>query len=118
MTRTVPTPDLTRWLWRAVVVAAVIAGLQPVWAAVLLVLLTWIGAAALLTWHRRRVWVLVAVVAAGTAVLALGAPGQPSLVFAAPVGLVVGWLDVFLSRTAKTPVPREELADRAALVDE
>ena len=118
MTHTVPTSTVSRWLWRAVVAAAVVAGLQPAWAAVVLLGLAWIGMAALLTWHRRRVWVLVLAAAAVTAVLALGAPGQPSLVFAAPAGLVIGWLEVFLSRTAKNPVPREEFGDPPALVDE
>jgi len=102
MTRT----TLTRWLWRIAVATAVAALFQPVWAAVVLLGLAWIGVAATLTWHRRRVWVFVAATTVVTAVLALGAPSQPGLVFAAPAGLVIGWLDIFLDQIARNPSPR------------
>jgi len=114
MTRT----TLTRWLWRIAVAAAVAALFQPVWAAVLLLGLAWVGTAATLTWHRRRVWVIVETVAVVTAALALGAPSQASLVFAAPAGLVIGWLDIFLDQIARNPAPRVDSDDPPALVGE
>jgi len=111
-------PRISRWLWRIAVGAAVVALLQPVLAAVLLVLLAWLGVAATLTWRRRRVWVIVLAAAAVTVALALGAPSQPGLVFAAPVGLVIGWLDIFLDQIARNPAPRVDSDDPPALVGE
>jgi len=117
VTRTVPT-TLSRWLWRIVVGAAVVVLLQPVWAAVVLLALAWLGTAATLTWHRRRVWVFVAATAVVTAVLALGAPSQTGLVFAAPAGVVIGWTDIFLDRIARKTLERVDSDDPPALVDE
>jgi len=118
VTRTPAHPHISRWLWRIVVGAAVVALFQPVWAAVVLLGLAWVGTAATLTWHRRRVWVIVETVAVVTVALALGAPSQPGLVFAAPVGLVIGWLDIFLDQIARNPSPRVDSDDPPALVGE
>jgi len=118
MTRTPAHPHISRWLWRIAVAAVVVALLQPVWAAVVLLGLAWIGTAALLTWHRRRVWVFVAATAVVTAVLALGEPSQTGLVFAAPAGVVIGWTDIFLDRIARKTPERVESEDSPALVDE
>jgi len=118
VTRTPAHPHISRWLWRIVVGAAVVVLLQPVWAAVLLLALAWIGTAATLAWHRRRVWVLVLAAAIVTVALALGAPSQASLVFAAPAGVVIGWLDIFLNQVSRKTPGRVESDDSPALVGE
>jgi len=115
MTRTIP-GVLPRWLWRAVVTATVVALLLPVLAAVLLALLAWLGAAVTLSSHPRRFRMIVLPAGAATVALALGAPSQPALVYAAPIGLCIGWLDIFFDRIARNPAQRVDSDDPPALV--